>query len=363
MQLVIYGAQGYALGAYEALKSLYPKRAVKCFLVTEMGGNAPMLGGIPVREIASYSEGVSAEERDNTEVLIATPENVQAEIEETLESHGFRHHVRLDSERWSELVKLYHARLGWFLPLPTLPVGCSTPFVRMYMAKSHKDRPLRQDMKLPDYIFPLQVGAAGTDTRIAGLTDDMGDNISERNGNYSELTGLYLIWKSKLMSEGVSDGDDGQYYGLVQYRRVLGLSDDDLLRLVDNDVDAVLPYPLPYEPNIHAHHERYLKEADWRALLTALKEIQPEYFDAFPKILEQKYLYNYNVILARKRVLREYCEWLFPILLRTEELSEPKGSDRSDRYIGYIGETLETLYFMKNADRLNEAHVGCKLLV
>ena len=67
------------------------------------------------------------------------------------------------------------------------------------------------------------------------------------------------------------------------------------------------------------------------------------------------------MILAKKTILRDYCEWLFPILERTEELSVPKGKDRSDRYIGYMGETLETLYFMKNADKLNIVQTGCKL--
>ena len=40
-----------------------------------------------------------------------------------------------------------------------------------------------------------------------------------------------------------------------------------------------------------------------------------------------------------------------------------KGTERSDRYIGYMGETLETLYFMKNAGRLNIVHAGCRLMV
>lgn len=36
MNLAIYGAQGYALGAYEALTTLYPKRVITCFLVSAM---------------------------------------------------------------------------------------------------------------------------------------------------------------------------------------------------------------------------------------------------------------------------------------------------------------------------------------
>lgn len=363
MKLAIYGAQGYALGAYEAMKTLYPKREIPCFLVTRMDGNAPALGGLPVKEIAAFSKELTEEQKQDVEILIATPQNVQPEIEETLENFGFRRYRRLTSSRWAEMMKLFHVKVGRFLPLAALPVGYHEPFVRIYMAKSHVDRPLKQSCPVPDYVFPIQVGTDCCDLRVANLLDNTGEHISGKNGNYSELTALYWMWKNKLPVDGSEDGEAGQYYGLCQYRRGFDLMEDDLLRLIDNEVDAVLPYPLPYEPNIHAHHERYIKDADWKALLQALEELQPEYAQAFPEILEQQYLYNYNVILAKKSVLRDYCAWLFPVLERTEELSVPKGCERSDRYIGYMGETLETLYFVKNAEKLNIVHTGCRLVV
>lgn len=363
MKLAIYGAQGYALGAYEAMKTLYPKREIPCFLVTRMDGNAPALGGLPVKEIAAFSKELTEEQKQDVEILIATPQNMQPEIEETLENFGFRRYRRLTSSRWVEMMKLFHVKVGRFLPLAALPVGYHEPFVRIYMAKSHVDRPLKQSCPVPDYVFPIQVGTDCCDLRVANLLDNTGEHISGKNGNYCELTALYWMWKNKLPVEGTEDGETGQYYGLCQYRRGFDLMEDDLLRLIDNEVDAVLPYPLPYEPNIHAHHERYIKDADWKTLLQALEELQPEYAQAFPEILEQQYLYNYNVILAKKSVLRDYCAWLFPVLERTEELSVPKGCERSDRYIGYMGETLETLYFVKNAEKLNIVHTGCRLVV
>ncbi len=363
MNLAIFGAKGYALGVYDALKSLYPKRIVSFFIVSSLSGNSNVLGGIPVRELSSIDKELSYVEKQSLEIIIATPENIQPEIEESLENSGFHNYVRLNSERWNDLMKMFHMRLDLFLPLSALPVGCSRPFMRLYMVKSHKDSPLKNAPVLEDYIYPIQVGKANTDCKIANLTDDNGENISCKNSNYCELTSLYWIWKNKLCVDSVYDDGINQYYGLNQYRRMLVFSDDDLLRLKDNDVDVVLPYPMPYEPNIEAHHERYLKKEDWDALLSALRELQPEYANYFSIVLKQQYLYNYNVVLARKSVLREYCEWLFPILERTEELSIPKGCDRADRYIGYMGETLETLYFMKNADRLNIVHTGCKLFV
>lgn len=357
MDLVIFGAQGMALGAYKAIQCLYPQRNVSCFIVSGLGGNAPKLAGIPVKELSSFADGLSQDEKDNVEVLIATPENVMPEIEQILDRFGLHCYVRLDSMRFAELMERYYLVSGSFRPLSALPVGFHKCSCQVFMAKFYKDRPLTQSYQRGDWIIPIQVGAALCDERVADVLDCDGDNISAKNVNYSELTGLYWIWKNKLQKS-----EDCQYYGLAHYRRVLELSDDDWLRLADNQVDVVLPYPMPYEPDIEMHHRRYLKDADWNALLIALKTLQPEYAEAFSDILKQQYLYNYNIVLARRQVLADYCDWLFPILELTEQLSAPKGSERADRYIGYMGETLTTLYFMYNRNKLNIVHAGCRFL-
>ena len=77
----------------------------------------------------------------------------------------------------------------------------------------------------------------------------------------------------------------------------------------------------------------------------------------------KRLLYNYNIIFARRGVLSNYCKWLFPILERTEELSVPEGAECADRYIGYLGENLLTLYFMYNRDGLNIRHTGKVMLI
>jgi hypothetical protein len=355
MNLIIYGAQGIALGAYRAVQSLAPRRNIRCFLVSQTAGNPAVLGGLPVREAASFAKELTPEEKDDIEVLIATPENVMPEIEATLDSLGLHCHVRLDSRRFSEMMGQFFLKEGNFLPLSALPVGCHSARVQIYMAKFRGDKPLQQAYEIPAYVVPIQVGAALCKERVADILDCDGENISEKNVNYSELTALYWVWKNCL--QGLD------YIGLAHYRRLLSLSEDDLLRLADNDVDVVLPYPMPYEPDIEEHHKRYLQDADWEALRTALKELQPEYAAAFPEILAQQYFYNYNIFLARRDVLKDYCAWLFPILERVEELSTPKGWERADRYIGYMGETLETLYFMYNRNHLHIVHVGCRMLI
>lgn len=349
MRTFIFGARGYALGAYMAMKSLYPEREVEGFLVSERGINPLSLGGLPVNVLGEYAAGLSEAEKAEVRIVIATPEDVQEEIEKTLLSFGFRNIERLGSGAWAKMMGDYFDSTGEFRTLSSLPAGKDKPDISIFRACSSFDRKLKN---------PLVLSGEYSDVDVE-TTD--GINIAGKNGNYSELTVLYWIWKNHLCDNGLKD--KAEYFGLAQYRRMFELSEEDFLRIAGNDIDVVLPYPLPYEPDINAHHERYLKEADWSALLKALEELQPEYAKYFPKVLGQKYLYNYNVILAKKSVLKDYCEWLFPILERTEELSDPKGIERSDRYIGYMGETLETLYFMKNSAQLKVVHAGCRMYV
>lgn len=358
MRLVIYGAQGVALGAYKAIKTVFPNKEVECFLVTSMGNNAPVLGGIPVRGLADFVSGMTQEEKDNVEVLIGTPENVMPAIEAELEETGLHNYIRLTSIRWAYMQRDAFLKSGEYMPLSAYPVGCHKASLEVYKMSHYKDKELSTVWTDPSYIKKLQVGGALTDEKVAELNDAAGDNISEKNGNYSELTGLYWIWKNAL-----PELEDGSYCGLAHYRRMLELSEDDLLRLADNDIDVVLPYPMPYEPNIEAHHLRYLSESEWNAVLQALEELQPEYAKAFKEILKQGYFYNYNVILAKKDVLDNYCSWLFPLLFRIEEINDPNKEKEPNRYMGYVGETLETLYFMYNKNGLNVSHAGCRFLV
>ena len=238
--------------------------------------------------------------------------------------------------------------------------------LEVYAAKFHRDKPLRNTYNFPDWLYPMQVGAALTQQRVADILDNSGENISQKNVNYCELTALYWIWKNRLTrrkgSFGNLNGEAQRYYGLFHYRRFLDMQDRDVERLAVGDIDVVLPYPTVHEPDIGEHHSRYIKEADWEAVLRALEELFPEYYAAYGQIFSREYLYNYNILIAREEVLERYCEWLFPILERVEELSTPMGSERADRYIGYIGENLLTLYFMYHGNRLKIVHTGRLML-
>ena len=195
---------------------------------------------------------------------------------------------------------------------------------------------------------------------MLAITPNTGYNISFKNGNYCEITALYWIWKNVLEK---NQSYDSGYYGLFQYRRLLNISEKEALSLKANQVDVILPFPTMHEPDMLEHHTRYLPESDWLAMLQALEELQPSYAAAFRSLSKQPHLYNYNILIARAEVLKDYCAWLFPILERTEHLSRPRGWERNDRYIGYLGENLLTLYFLYHADHLKIVHTGRIMLI
>ncbi len=46
------------------------------------------------------------------------------------------------------------------------------------------------------YSYPIQVGAALNEVDLGIARDDSGENISERNKNYCELTAYYYAYKN-----------------------------------------------------------------------------------------------------------------------------------------------------------------------
>lgn len=359
MKLAIYGAKSSALGVCCAVSELYPEHSIQCFLVTSKRGNPNLLAGLPVIEIKRFLKEFNIQD---IYVLIGTPEDVQDEIIGLLKNYGFTNYICMNSCRISVLMERYFLKLGKFLSIHSLRYTeeIDKVEIQVFMAKFHRDKVLANLYENPIWIRTIQVGTALTEVRIADFMDNTGTNISEKNGNYCELTALYWMWKNKLTDYSIKE--QPEYLGLFHYRRVLDITEQDQRRMKMYDVDVVLPFPTLHEPDIREHHVRYIKESDWRAMRQALEELQPEYATAFSKIERQPYLYNYNLILAKRQVLDDYCSWLFPILRRTEELSEPRGWERSDRYIGYLGESLMTLYFLFHQGNLKIFHTGCLML-
>jgi len=357
MEIAVYGAGMVATSVYHAIKTLYPDCEITSFVVSEREGNPVEINGIPV---LSLDEFCNSEKRPDITILVAAPENHHDTITKELFRKRLKNYICMDSAREATLMQYYYKKTGRFLIL----LSCGRKrekkgniSLHVYMAKSCWDMPLKKPWKQPKWLCQIQAGAALTEWHIADIRDNVGDNISEKNGNYSELTALYWIWKNRG-----NQGQEHDYFGLFHYRRILDIAEEDVCRIGENEVDVILPYPTVCFPSIHEHHKRYVKSNDWMAMVSALEELEPEYAKSMSKIFSGSYFYNYNILVARKEIFNEFCAWLFPILRRTEELSIPKGWERADRYIGYLGESLTTLYFMYHEHDFKIAHTGRLLL-
>ena len=58
-----------------------------------------------------------------------------------------------------------------------------------------------------------------------------------------------------------------------------------------------------------------------------------------------------NMVIAKSEIYDAYCEWIFPILFRMEEMDEEKGyGHKGDRHIAYAAEILTSYYFARHKD-------------
>ena len=359
MDTYIFGAKATAVGLYRALTKLDENINVKAFLVSSLAGNVNRIDDVSVRDLSAVSSELNEEDKANSIIYVAVPELIHREISTLLADNGFENCIMLDSRMEAELMERYFEAEGTFPSIHSLPISNATtlPKLTIYAASFYKDKPLSNPPRKVDYYKKIYVGCDGAlknGVDIAGQAefyDNTGDNISHKNPNRCEMTAHYWVWRNRL------DIDD-EYVGICHYRRMLDLSDDDLIRIKEHDVDVVLPYPMIHYPSADVHHTWYLADADWQVLREVLEELAPEYAEHFDEVLSEPYLYNYNMLLAKKQVFNDYMTWVNPILDRVEELTTPKATDRADRYIGYMGENLETLYFMTNLQHYKIYHTG-----
>lgn len=360
--IYIFGAKATAVGLYKALTLLHPAFVPDAFIVTNIDGNPTEIWGCPVLTLEEVEKNLSVKEKSESVIYVAVPELIHEEIRSLLIDRGFCNLNMVDSVNEAGIMEQYYERKGIFPSIHALKRIqeknlSEIPKTTVYAASYYRDKVLEQPPKFSPYIRKLYLGCdqarkVGADLNgAADFFDDTEDSISNKNSNRCEMTGYYWVWKNRLDTED-------EYVGICHYRRMLDISDDDLIKIKQNNIDVVLPFPMIHYPDCSIHHTWYVKDEDWDVMVKVLNEIHPEYAAAVRDVFGKPYFYNYNIMLAKKKVFADYCDWLFPVLDRIEELSEPKGSDRSDRYTAYLSESLTTLYFMHNINNLKIAHTG-----
>ena len=213
--------------------------------------------------------------------------------------------------------------------------------------------------------YPIFVGKAldSQDIPDSYLRDDLGDNISEKNHQYCELTALYWTWKNT----------DSKILGQVHYRRYFSswrrlfrrrpedrLLDTKEIRTLLQNYEAILPKKRNYvletmfSHYAHTHYDEHLKK-----LRNVLKETDPAYVPFFDQVMKKRSAHMYNMFIMKRELAEQYCTWLFPILEKLDDqIDYSEYSDYQGRYIGRMGELLLDVWFNRNKIRYKEMPIA-----
>ena len=201
---------------------------------------------------------------------------------------------------------------------------------------------------------PLHVGREGKED-LSYLADNTGDNISHKNRYYSELTGMYWVWKNYSGSDNV---------GICHYRRFL-VNDagklfterevEGLLSHYDLITTKTLTMRYPYYDGFSHNHN--LK--DLQAALDIIQEMYPDYYDTLNEMVHKRETWFGNIMICKKALYDEYCSWLFPIFFEMEKRIDVEGyDDYHKRVYGFISEFLLYVWATVKKIRVYQCKVG-----
>ncbi len=219
--------------------------------------------------------------------------------------------------------------------------------LNVYMAFDASVIEYVQNNSFEPWIRPVQVGCADSE-RLAGYhyDDEYDDNLSRSNSLYAEMTCAHWIWKQ---------GHGSDYKGLCHYRRLFGLTYDDIFAMKEEGVDAILTTPrfAPGGVGEMFVAETPVKEPVMEAMIEAVKLLSPEETDGFKAFLENRFYFPNNMVIAKNDIYDDYAAWVFPILFRMLETDIKKGyGHENDRHIAYASELLTSYYFMRRKSEL-----------
>lgn len=203
----------------------------------------------------------------------------------------------------------------------------------------------------------------GSYKELNKLSDSSGDNISNLNDKYCELTAQYWAWKN-LKSD---------YFGFFHYRRFLSfdtekklkeynytcmddfflsdskLSDENIRKIVEQ-YDIIVPSPVSvkFYGNIYKQYKfspnHSIKDLD--NIFDIVLKKYPHFKQSIEKIKKSKIFFPYNIYIMKKDIFFEYCKWLFPILEEFNKNYDYQFKNvYATRVIGFLAERLFNVYF------------------
>lgn len=201
-----------------------------------------------------------------------------------------------------------------------------------------------------DIYMPIHVGRAVSPYKkqmADYLRDDTGDNISDKNPMYCELTAQYWAWKNL---------HDVEYVGFCHYRRFYDCKLTQRLPKIFRNYDIVLIKESLWT-TVENDLIRYVSMEDVTIFLKILKKFHPEYERITLKYLHGNILYSKNMMICRKELFDKYAEWIFPLLQKCEKYMKVSSYTRARRSLAYLGEYFMPVYMLYHHFNIYNTHV------
>lgn len=206
---------------------------------------------------------------------------------------------------------------------------------------THKKFEPKLEIPSKDYQV-LLVGAASNKQNLnTYLRDDQGENISLKNKNFCELTGIYWIWKNS--EEKIVGVDHYRRYFVKDLKEKRLLTEDDVKKYLKNN-DIILPQKDPFIFRGKTAAQYFGDCHDpliWTLCRNIIEKKYPNYLADFDWFSYQKTAYCYNMFISSADLINEYNEWLFDILFSLESQIDIKKYDSyNQRMYGFVSERL-----------------------
>ena len=218
-----------------------------------------------------------------------------------------------------------------------------------------------KEVQLPQhpYFLPVQAGAALHEPIIGYQPDNEGDNISDKNPHFCELTCHYWAWKNLKNVDIVGLNHYRRYFDFT--RQWSQFSADkhfihienflkqayqfpDLEKLLQK-YDIILPVARHWRVSNTQQYADYHIAKDWEILRQIIKERHPEYIPTFEKTMDHSNKsVGYNMFITHWNHFDAYSEWLFDILFEVEKRVPPIDDPIQSRIYGYMSERLINVF-------------------
>lgn len=222
------------------------------------------------------------------------------------------------------------------------------------------------------------------------IGDDTGDNISNLNRQFCEMTGIYWAWKNY---DKLGNPD---YIGFMHYRRHFIFKDENIdhvntdvvlfdeideeyLNTVnmkpDNIQKLIKGYDIiEYAPLLHPKtvfdqfadlsNPNYNLDFDvWEKSIEILKKSNPDYADAANLYLNQNKHIWFNVFIMKRELFFKYAEWIFKLLFElNKQIDLNLKSVKGKRVLAFIVERFFGIFLTKHSSELKARKLKLTLI-